>query len=113
MTFNFSDPTNHPANDRLTEERLIQVRNELQRMLSYKNGSTQDDITADAIKAIDELLERRKDAIEPVADVVPWSSSNEERTCDIRWRRFDVAPGPLFRAPPDPEVLDSTTTSNN
>lgn len=33
---------------------------------------------------------------EPVADVVAWYKEGEERTCDIRWRRFDVAPGPLF-----------------
>lgn len=36
---------------------------------------------------------------EPVADVVAWSSPTEERTCDIRWRRHDVEPGPLFTAP--------------
>lgn len=35
---------------------------------------------------------------EPVADVVAWSSPNEGRTCDIRWRRHDVAPGPLYTA---------------
>lgn len=34
--------------------------------------------------------------VEPVADVVAWHKEGEERTCDIRWRRFDVAPGPLF-----------------
>lgn len=37
---------------------------------------------------------------EPVADVVAWSSPNEERTCDIRWRRHEVEPGPLYTAPP-------------
>ncbi|MDU1921220.1 hypothetical protein [Enterobacter sp.] len=36
---------------------------------------------------------------EPVADVVTWSSPNEERTCDIRWRRHDVEPGPLYAVP--------------
>lgn len=36
---------------------------------------------------------------EPVADVVAWSSPTEERTCDIRWRRHDVEPGPLFTTP--------------
>lgn len=41
---------------------------------------------------------------EPVADVVAWSSPNEERTCDIRWRRHDVKPGPLYTAPPTPVV---------
>ncbi|EPJ7883025.1 hypothetical protein [Raoultella planticola] len=34
---------------------------------------------------------------EPVADVVAWSHPNEERKCDIRWRRHDVEPGPLYR----------------
>lgn len=60
MTINLTDPANHPANGRLTDERLIRVRDALQSTLTYKNGSTQDYVTADAIKAIDELLERRK-----------------------------------------------------
>lgn len=37
---------------------------------------------------------------EPVADVVAWHKAGEERSCDIRWRRFDVEPGMLFTAPP-------------
>lgn len=37
---------------------------------------------------------------EPVADVVAWRKEGEERTCDIRWRRHDVAPGPLYSVPP-------------
>lgn len=42
---------------------------------------------------------------EPVADVVAWSHPTEERTCDIRWRRHDVEPGPLYRhAQPAPET---------
>ncbi|WP_256682093.1 DUF551 domain-containing protein [Klebsiella grimontii] len=42
---------------------------------------------------------------EPVADVVAWSHPTEERTCDIRWRRHDVEPGPLYRhAQPAPVV---------
>ncbi len=54
-------------------------------------------------RALVELQERRKaDNAEPVADVVVWSSPNEERICDIRWRRFDVAPGPLYAVPPKP-----------
>ena len=39
---------------------------------------------------------------EPVADVVAWSSQNEERTCDVRLRRHDINPGPLYTAPPAP-----------
>jgi len=62
MTINLIDPANHPANGKLTDDRLVRVRNELERMLSYRNGSTQDYVTTDAIKAIDELLERRKAA---------------------------------------------------
>lgn len=47
-----------------------------------------------------ELQERRKaDSSEPVADVVAWHKDGEERTCDIRWRRFDVEPGPLYAVP--------------
>lgn len=43
---------------------------------------------------------------EPVADVVAWSHPTEERTCDIRWRRHDVEPGPLYRhAQPAPVVV--------
>lgn len=39
---------------------------------------------------------------EPVADVVAWSSPNEERTCDIRMRRHDIKAGPLYTAQPAP-----------
>lgn len=47
-----------------------------------------------------ELQERRKaDSAEPVADVVEWRKEGEERLCDIRWRRFDVSPGPLYSIP--------------
>lgn len=46
-----------------------------------------------------ELLAYREASKELVADVVAWNKSGEERKCDIRWRRFDVAPGPLFTAP--------------
>lgn len=42
---------------------------------------------------------------EPVADVVSWSSPNEERTCDIRLRRHDITAGPLYTAPPAPESV--------
>nr|DAV80998.1 MAG TPA: hypothetical protein [Caudoviricetes sp.] len=36
---------------------------------------------------------------EPVADVVAWYKEGEERKCDIRWRQYDVTPGPLFSCP--------------
>lgn len=47
---------------------------------------------------------------EPVADVVAWSSPNEERTCDIRWRRHDVDPGPLYAVPPPAPVVPNKMT---
>lgn len=50
----------HPANGPLTTERLTYVRNVLQRKLKYSNGGSMDYIIADAVKAIDELLEVRK-----------------------------------------------------
>lgn len=44
---------------------------------------------------------------EPVADVAAWSHPTEERTCDVRLRRHDVEPGPLYRhAQPAPVVPD-------
>ena len=46
-----------------------------------------------------ELKALREAGKVPVADVVAWHKPGEERTCDIRWRRFDVVPGPLFTAP--------------
>lgn len=56
------------------------------------------------IIAMDALLASLE--AEPVADVVEWSHPTEERTCDIRWRRFDVAPGLLYTAPLAPVVPD-------
>lgn len=56
---------NHPANSHLSDGRLVRVRTELERMLSYRNGSAQDYFIADAVKAIDELIARRK-ADEPI-----------------------------------------------
>lgn len=36
---------------------------------------------------------------EPVADIVAWSHPHEERTCDIRLRKYDLKPGALFYRP--------------
>lgn len=59
----------------------------------------------DVASALRELLSCRSAL--PVADVVAWSNPNEERKCDIRWRRHDVEPGPLYRhAQPAPVVPD-------
>ncbi|MEP8943591.1 hypothetical protein [Enterobacter ludwigii] len=54
---------------------------------------------------------------EAVADVVAWSSQNEERTCDVRLRRHDIKPGPLYTAPPAtvsvPAALDNDIDSDD
>lgn len=67
---------------------------------------------ADVASIIREVQAYRKATGEPVADVVAWSSPHEERKCDIRWRRLDVAPGPLFTSPQlmlvAPEIVPDT-----
>lgn len=60
---------------------------------------------AEMASALRELQQYRA-AAEPVADVVEWSHPGEERRCDIRWRRHDVAPGPLYAAPQFTNVPD-------
>ena len=66
MTINLTDPANHPANGPLTVERITRVRDELQRTMFYASGGVMDYIVADAIKGLEELLERRKAiAVEP------------------------------------------------
>lgn len=42
---------------------------------------------------------------EPVADVVAWFSPNEERSCDVRLRRHNINPGPLYADPPAPAAI--------
>lgn len=106
MTINLTDPANHPANSPLTGERIERVIEALDGSLQYRNGSSMDNILADAVKGLRELQELRKVTADPVADVVEWSSPNEERKCDIRWRRFDVMPSPLFTILPS-ELTDS------
>lgn len=87
-------------NNKLTDERVLQLLSQFEG--AYKEASIlQDDDfaseCADIVRALREVLACR--AALPVADVVAWSSPNEERTCDIRWRRHDVSPGPLYTAP--------------
>lgn len=94
----------HPAHGPLSDYRLHRISDILRKAAAQRDGGNIGYAMSDAVKAIDELLEVRK--AEPVADVVAWASPNEERTCDIRWRRFDVAPGPLYTTPqPAPELL--------
>ncbi|HDG1698238.1 TPA: hypothetical protein PFE33_000504 [Kluyvera ascorbata] len=66
MNINLTDPANHPANGPLTAERIERVIEALQRSIQYQNGGVMDYIVADAIKGLEELLERRKAiAVEP------------------------------------------------
>ncbi|HAT3920678.1 TPA: hypothetical protein I9Y23_004374 [Kluyvera ascorbata] len=55
----------HPANAPLTVERIIRVREQLQRSLEYRNGGDMAYVIADAIKGLDELLMSRE--VAPVA----------------------------------------------
>lgn len=50
---------NHPANGPLTPKRLTHVRDVLQRRIKYSNGGDMNYIIADAVRAIDELLQRK------------------------------------------------------
>lgn len=92
--------TNHPANGPVSVDRLHQIREHLLHDTQYSNGGNRAYILADMLKVVDEVLAGRN--AEPVADVVAWYKEGEERTCDIRWHRFDVALGPLYAVPPKP-----------
>ena len=99
---------NHPAHGPVSLNRLLQISEILSKAAAQSDGGNLGYAMADAVKVIDGVL-----ASEPVADVVAWSSPNEERICDIRWRRFDVAPGPLYSAPPAPVVPENCVTAEH
>lgn len=103
------------TNTQLTDERLVKILSETQAtIMEHNSRCVRGSVEVDARlfeSMIMELQERRKAAMdsEPVADVVAWSHPTEERTCDIRWRRHDVEPGPLYRhAQPAPVVPDES-----
>ncbi|MFD2020991.1 DUF551 domain-containing protein [Pseudocitrobacter faecalis] len=75
-----------------TNEDVHPESDDMIRLWDYLN-----DVVAppEVVKQLAEYALAAMDA-EPVADVVAWHKEGEERTCDIRLRRFDVAPGPLF-----------------
>lgn len=74
-----------------TKERLLKIQSWSE---TYGPGSNVV-LPAEEAEGLARIALAAMDA-EPVADVVAWHKEGEERTCDIRWRRFDVAPGPLF-----------------
>lgn len=91
------------SNERIDDEALAELIEFRRGSLDYhvKQGNkTQAFMHGVVLSALRELLAYRKDSSKSVADVVAWNKPGEERKCDIRWRRFDVAPGPLFAAPP-------------
>ncbi len=94
--------TNHPAHGPVSLDRLHQIREILSKAAEQSDGGNLGYAMADAVKVIDGVIAAF--GAEPVADVVAWSSPNEERTCDIRLRRHDIAPGPLYTTPPAPVV---------
>ena len=93
---------NHPAHGPVSLDRLHQIREILSKAAEQSDGGNLGYAMADAVKVIDGAIAAF--GAEPVADVVAWSSPNEERTCDIRLRRHDIAPGPLYTTPPAPVV---------
>ncbi|MCC7825226.1 hypothetical protein, partial [Klebsiella pneumoniae] len=86
------------------------TRERIQRIIRAINSEAYDEEEIREWLSSDEIMELSRMALaamdgEPVADVVAWSHPNEERKCDIRWRRHDVEPGPLYRhAQPAPVV---------
>ena len=73
------DPSTHPANCSLTEERLIRVRDELAAAAKRSDGGNLGYMMADAAKAIEELLALRKVEQEPVA----WVSDKDKCDPDV------------------------------
>ncbi|ECO0747237.1 hypothetical protein [Citrobacter freundii] len=102
---------NHPANGPVSLDRLHQIREILSKAAVQSDGGNLGYAMADAVKVIDGSIAAF--GAEPVADVVAWNREGEERTCDIRLRRFDLAPGPLFAvAQPAPVVPDEREAFN-
>lgn len=94
------DPSTHPANGPLTEERLNRVREWLQSSLAYSEGSNRDYMMADAAKAIDEVLSVRS------AQVVPdrWVTVPIEPTESMIIAGFEAELREEFR---DPEAWEA------
>ncbi|HIE8320103.1 hypothetical protein [Salmonella enterica] len=102
---------NHPAKGPVSLDRLHQIIEILSKAAAQSDGGNLGYAMADAVKVIDGSIAAF--GAEPVADVVAWNREGEERTCDIRLRRFDLAPGPLFAvAQPAPVVPDEREAFN-
>ena len=115
-----SDSNSHPAHGPLTTERLHQLRDAFLRTLQYSNGGNMNYIIADAVKAIDEVLEVRK--AEPVGEVVLGEYDDCGRHPDARvvciaadgqadWENFRDGTR-LYAVTPAPVVPEEATPGN-
>lgn len=100
MTINLTDPANHPANSPLTGERIERVIEALESSLKYRNGSSMDNVLADAVKGLRELRESREAV--PVAQVLSSRAGNDTSTID-KALPDGMA---LYTAPPAPASPD-------
>ncbi|MEM0651874.1 hypothetical protein AAFL31_08615 [Klebsiella huaxiensis] len=101
------------TNNQSTDEQIAQWLGDACVVIGDRFATADELNAAKTIRALAvELQERRKADSEPVADVVAWSHPTEERTCDIRWRRHDVEPGPLYRHVQQPVVMDERAAFN-
>lgn len=108
------DPSTHPANGPLTEERLIRVRDELAAAAKRSDGGNLGYMMADAAKAIDEVLAYRDAGQEPVAIVdVQSGRTNGDKFALVYCPAMHKQPDDvyyLYAAPqlPQPAVLEWT-----
>lgn len=111
MTDFTKDPSTHPANGPLTEERLIRVRDELAAAAKRSDGGNLGYMMADAAKAIDEVLALRKVEQEPVA----YMHKAQGDVYRPEWLTDEAINGdnyaPLYAAPqlPQPAVAEPVT----
>ncbi|MFY9995026.1 MAG: hypothetical protein WAK61_08545 [Leclercia sp.] len=102
---------------KLTNEQLIELAREEVEFWRERDELIPSQQTAMRLRLAEIALAALTEGMEqePVADVVAWSHQNSERVCDLRWRRHDVKPGPLYAAPqlPQPAVVPPEATEHN
>ena len=100
---------------KITDRQLESWIDDANSVLNDGGAQVEEMSAASTILALCEHIQECRKA-DPVADVVAWHREGEERTCDIRWRRHDVAPGPLYAVPqapkePTPEMQTAGATA--
>lgn len=84
--------------------KLTITRERLELLSKISGRDDIDDVDGHEIRELARIALAALDA-EPVADIVAWSHPTEERSCDVRLRRHDLQPGPLYlHAQPAPVV---------